>query len=44
MYHNRVMLATAIPVMNYNDLSQLAGCPVKWLHATGNNSVCGVRV
>lgn len=44
MYHNRVMLATAFPVVNYNDLSQRTGCPVKWLHTIGNNSVCSVRV
>lgn len=42
MYHNRVMLTTAFPVMNYNDLSLLAGRPAKWPHAVGNNSVYSV--
>lgn len=42
MYHNRVTLTTAFPVMNYNDLSLLAGCPAKWLHVIGNNSLYSV--
>lgn len=33
------MLTTASPAMNYNDLSQLTGCPMKGLHAVGNSSL-----
>lgn len=39
---NRVMLTTAIPVTNYNDLPLIAECLVDQLYTVGSNHMCSV--